>query len=165
MDWLLRLLGVSSRNRKLLKSASKLVAPKPVTPKSDTAKPTSRRQKASTEIVEIEELHCDNYEVVGESNYQDALERFAGPKTEQGVSFPCEVLLVSENDNPHDRMAVRVELDGLTVGYLAREDARDLRGLLAEEGLRGARVRSPAMIKGGWKKPDDEGMFGVELIY
>lgn len=38
-------------------------------------------------------------------------------------SLPVAARLVAEHDNPHDRTAVRVEVQGVTVGHLPREDA------------------------------------------
>lgn len=63
-------------------------------------------------------------EIVGESNYQRALRRIAG-KGE--VRHDCTATLIMEDDNQYDDMAVRVDIDGDTVGYLARAVARDYR--------------------------------------
>lgn len=66
-------------------------------------------------------------EVVGESHYQPALRKL---KASQSKPF-FRAKLVPEDSNPYDNQAVRVDIDGQTVGYLPREDAREWR---AQEG-------------------------------
>lgn len=80
-------------------------------------------------------------EVVGEASYQKALQRVAG-KGE--VRHCCSAVLHPENDNEYDAQAVRVTIDGLTVGYLSKTDARRYR-----RSRGGVAVQSPAMIVGG----------------
>lgn len=63
------------------------------------------------------------FEIVGESNYQPALRRLA----REAKSWAGIASLTLENTNPHDGQAVRVDIDGATVGYLSREDARTYR--------------------------------------
>ena len=46
-------------------------------------------------------------------------------------SLPATARLVAEHDNPHDRTAVRVEVQGLAVGHLPRDDAAVLHRYLA----------------------------------
>jgi HIRAN domain len=78
-------------------------------------------------------------QVVGEHFYQTALQRICRGKTvpragEPGCwenSLPTTARLVAEHDNPHDRTAVRVEVQGMTVGHLPREDAAVLHRFLA----------------------------------
>jgi hypothetical protein len=97
--------------------------------------------------------------VVGESHYQDALERITGGKTEDGHKFECKATLLLENSNRHDSMAVRVDISGMTVGYLSREDARLYR---SERPSRTASV--PAIITGGWDRGSrGSGSYGVKL--
>ena len=62
--------------------------------------------------------------MVGESHYQDALRRIAGPGA---VRHYCGAMLIPEPKNPHDNMAVAVMAVGRRVGYLSREDARAYR--------------------------------------
>ena len=45
--------------------------------------------------------------------------------------MPVTVRLVAEHDNPHDQTAVRVDVRGVTVGHLPREDAAQLHQYLA----------------------------------
>jgi hypothetical protein len=159
VDWLLKLLGFSAKNRRSIAKLNKALAPKEKKATSPKAGPLPRKSG----VVEIEDLPYELYEIVGESHYQPALEQVAGPKTKDGVDVACTVLLICQSDNKHDRLAVKVELDGETVGHLARDDARAFRQMLAEEGPRGVVVRAPARITGGWSRANGEGHFGISL--
>lgn len=89
-------------------------------------------------------------EVVGESYYQDALVRIAGPHTEDGRRVKVSAVLYLEPDNPHDRNAIRVEINGATVGHVSRELAPELRKELISQGARsGHRIGVDAIIVGG----------------
>ena len=84
------------------------------------------------------------FAVLGVSRYRSALEKIcdAGqpdPKT-------VEALLVPEDANPRDKSAVRVEVEGRTVGYLPTEIAEAYRRRLLESGYPGARSRCKARI-------------------
>jgi len=59
-----------------------------------------------------------NLEIVGESHYQDALERVCGGRTGQSQDLIVSAVLVLDDNNRYDPNAVRVEIRGLTVGYL-----------------------------------------------
>jgi HIRAN domain len=61
--------------------------------------------------------------VVGESFYQENLFRLCGPAASTMRQFPKRAVLALETNNPRDKNAVRVDIDGLTVGHLSREDA------------------------------------------
>lgn len=101
-------------------------------------------------------------EVVGESQFQDALERICGPHTREGYRVEVNATLIREPHNPHDRNAVGVEVYGEKVGYLSRDDAERVGGQMDEEGL--GQVRCGGLVKGGWRTNQyDEGSFGVWL--
>jgi hypothetical protein len=88
---------------------------------------------------------------VGESQYQDALRQVSRN------GRLCSATLVPEPDNPFDVNAVAVQIDGLTVGYLCRTDARRYqRRLLTLE----RPLVVPAKLIGG---TDDKPSFGVLL--
>ena len=102
--------------------------------------------------------------VVGESNYQRALESICGGKTEEGHERRIEALLVYEDHNPHDNQAIRVDIEGSTVGYLSRKMARDYKKEMATGRFKGRPATCPALIVGGWYRGvDDQGHFGVWL--
>jgi hypothetical protein len=63
--------------------------------------------------------------VTGEAHYQPALRAICGRRGDEAVSVEGKTaLLVPEPDNPHDHLAVRVEIDGETVGYMSRGNAK-----------------------------------------
>lgn len=105
-------------------------------------------------------------EVVGESRRQDALERIAQGRTESGpVRSRVEAVLVPEPGNRQDQNAIRVEIEGETVGYVGRDDAEDFAPILWKLVQRRQRLVVPATITGGWERRGgaDRGRFGVVL--
>ena len=54
--------------------------------------------------------------VKGESSYQDNIRR---------VTLGKNVDLVPEPNNQYDKNAVRIDVDGLTIGYIPREQAKE----------------------------------------
>lgn len=98
-----------------------------------------------------------NYEVVGERFRPEAFATMYAVRGETpGVAFEAEAALVPEFDNPHDRYAVSVHIDGEVVGYIKREDApayhRQLTRLLQEGKLGVVPARVWATNDGGtWR--------------
>ena len=104
------------------------------------------------------------FEVVGESNYQDALKRIAQTRTKDLREEDFVALLIPEDDNKHDKSAVRVDIEGMTVGYMSRDDARKFRRRLAGKKMAGAVTSCDAMIGGGYERGDGTTAFyGVSL--
>jgi len=98
--------------------------------------------------------------VVGESNYQVALEKICGGYSENGHEKIVLATLIQEDDNHYDSKAVRVDINGMTVGYLSRENARQYRQRLK----RGITATCSARIVGGWDRGGgNKGYFGVKL--
>jgi len=92
-------------------------------------------------------------EVVGESHYQADLGQMAtGKRTRVTASLVCEP------NNPYDKNAVRVEIEGKLVGHLPRERAKFHRQRLARLNEIGSAVECDAVIATG---PD--GVSGVFL--
>lgn len=109
-------------------------------------------------------MRPEDFDVVGESHYQGDLERLAGGRTRDGVDVEVMAALIPEDGNAYDPRAVRVEVRGLTVGYLDRESARAYRRLAKARGIEGGAVLCPARIVGGWDRgKKDRGHFGVRL--
>jgi len=100
-------------------------------------------------------------EIHGESFRQETLEALAGPKEADGKHVVEGVTLRCEPSNPHDPNAVRVEVMGQLVGYVARDQApvvsqgmqRSCGGVLEERGL----------IVGGWRDRQSEGHYGIRV--
>lgn len=71
-------------------------------------------------------------EVKGSHHYLPAVkELFVHGVPEDGETVEVRAVLVPEPSNPKDPGAVRVEVDGKTVGYLSKEDARTYRAPIA----------------------------------
>lgn len=103
-------------------------------------------------------------EVVGESKYQDHLERITGGRTEESANIRTRAILALEDDNPHDPNAVCVRIDGLRVGYLPRRFAKSYRAQLAKANAPKGHYWCAAVIVGGWDRGGgDRGHFGVRL--
>lgn len=105
-----------------------------------------------------------SFDIVGESNYQKALEKICGGKARDSAEFKTEAVLILENSNPHDNNAVRVDIENMTVGYLSRSNAKLYRKELARLGHANLTCKCKAMIVGGWSRSkSDQGNFGVKL--
>ena len=103
-------------------------------------------------------------EIVGESHYQRALERICGGRKRDSVEKLVQASVVLEDENQHDDQAVRIDIDGMTVGYLPRHVARIYRLRLKELGHPRIVGVCNAVIRGGWDRgAHDRGHFGVWL--
>ncbi|MHC3125496.1 hypothetical protein [Acinetobacter sp. GN11] len=96
------------------------------------------------------------FDIVGEQSYQANLRKIAGPKQERSKYVEVTARVVSEPFNAYDKNAVKIEINGLTVGYLSRDDAKLLAGKVINKTV-------PALINGGWLDDDSEGSYGVKL--
>lgn len=83
-------------------------------------------------------------EVVGESHYLANLRAIAGRGE---VRHKCEAILRHDDNNPYDDQAIAVYIEGLQVGHLSRQLARQYRAQVSRFGrLDGT---CPAIIVGG----------------
>ncbi len=64
--------------------------------------------------------------MAGESYYQPALIKVSRCPASGEHGYECGAELVLDPDNPHDKNAVRVEVDGELVGHLPRGTAKRL---------------------------------------
>lgn len=123
-----------------------------------------RRAASADSSRYLQSLEDIDLDVVGESHYQRALARIAGPKTEEGYCLPVQIELRREPTNPHDKNAVQCLINGELVGYINREGARALQPLLLKYEKAGYRPFVQGYITGGWSRPGgDEGHYGVKL--
>lgn len=124
-------------------------------------------QPASASVrATIEEPDFPDWEVVGESHYQDHLWSIVGEKwmADRRVRVAKPAALVPEPENPHDRNAVAVYISGLITGYLSREDAAQHQPrIVARQAQIGRSVELPALIAGGGLREDGPGQLGVFL--
>src|SRR5205814_10639045 len=82
--------------------------------------------------------------VVGESFYEENLRSLCGPATDHMRQFAKTAILTLESDNPYDRNAVIVDVDGLTVGHLSRAAAVWFRSRFG--GMSGSRFECDAVL-------------------
>ena len=97
-----------------------------------------------------------DFNIVGEASYQSNLEKIAGNKQEQAKYHQCMAKISSEPSNKFDKNAIKVEINGLIVGYLSKSDAKQLTGRNIDKLV-------PAVIDGGWDDGDSTGQYGVKL--
>ena len=120
-------------------------------------------------VAETEDVFIDgdgqyDLRVVEESHYQRHLNVLSRRYSKKGGDRELRAKLHYENTNPYDKKAIRVVIDGGTVGYLSREDARLFRESIEKVRPEGLIVSCDAEIIGGkrvgiFKKTD----FGVLL--
>ena len=96
------------------------------------------------------------YNIVGEQSYQNNLKKIAGPKEEESKFFECYAKVSSDPFNQYDKNAVKVEINGLLVGYLSKSEAAKLSSKVVNKTV-------PAVIDGGWKDEESTGSYGVKL--
>lgn len=122
------------------------------------ARHTSRREA----LPHIDGTGAYEFDIVGEAQYQDNLAQIAGGKTEDGHEFECRAVLCLEPSNPYDSNAIRVDINGLTVGYIPRDYAPGMSSIIRSRAGSG-RISLDAIIVGGWSRRSGEGNFGVKL--
>ena len=96
------------------------------------------------------------YDIVGEQSYQKNLAKIAGKKEEESKFHECYAVVSSEPFNKFDKNAVKVEINGLLVGYVNKVDASKLAGKVINKTV-------PAVVNGGWDDGDTKGSYGVKL--
>lgn len=88
-------------------------------------------------------------EIVGESHYQENLRWLTGPTADGEHNTKALATLEFERSNPHDKNAIRVSIDGLTVGYISRRDQASVRSLMSYVRRTNDVVTCPARYVGG----------------
>ena len=97
-----------------------------------------------------------NFDIVGEQAYQKNLSKIAGKKEEKSKFMRCHAKVSSDPFNKYDKNAIKVEINGLLVGYISKNQAAQLAGRVINKTV-------PAVINGGWKDSDSTGSYGVRL--
>jgi hypothetical protein len=131
---------------------------------SDTQK-QSIKTPSEPPLTHWESLNEFEFEIVGESFYQPALAALASPYDDSSLgSAIFKAVLVPEDNNRYDKLAVRVDINGLNVGHLSKDDARSFRRRLSSRKKTGAVTSCDAIITGGFTKRDgSQAHFGVRL--
>lgn len=63
------------------------------------------------------------FDIVGEASYQKNIEKFAEFRGNRDCFTELTATITREPNNSHDKNACRVDINGLTVGYFARNHA------------------------------------------
>jgi len=100
-------------------------------------------------------------DIVGESYRQDVLKAISGPKHAEGKHMSVGTTLRCEPGNQSDPHAIRVEVMGKHVAYVARQHAAILSPAMTAA-FRGV-IEAPGMIVGGWHSHDSEGHYGIRV--
>mgnify|MGYP001559983170 CR=1 FL=1 len=109
------------------------------------------------------------FNVVGESHYQAAIAKLAEEQEAKYTNAPdaeiepLTAYLIPDDHNQYDDKAVRVDIDGMQVGHLSREDARSFRRRLSSKKLSGKTTACSALITGGHEKNGERMSYGIVL--
>jgi hypothetical protein len=106
--------------------------------------------------------HYD-FEIVGETYYQSAIKKLAEQNDAPVYEKEYKALLVPDDGNKYDDKAVRVDIEGKTVGHLSREDARSFRRRLGAKRLTGRITFCKAIICGGGVRNGEKCKYGIYL--
>lgn len=90
-----------------------------------------------------------DFNIVGESHYQRNIAAIAGEHGPDGPDVITTAHLIPESDNAYDNNAVRVDIEGRTVGYMSRDDAKSFRGRLRRNKMSNKPTTCKATIMGG----------------
>lgn len=116
----------------------------------------ARTSESNKKTINYNNSQNYTYEIVGEQSYQNNLHRIAGKKGKVSKFLEVMATATSEPSNPFDKNAVKVEINGLLVGYINKNDAKSIAGKRIKKAI-------PAVIVGGWLDGDSEGSYGVKL--
>lgn len=109
----------------------------------------------------------DDLDVVGESYQQENLWALVGGSSEDKIRVEVLGYLVPEPENKYDPNAIGVWIQGLKVGFVAKELAReivdDVLRLMSENG--GSLIGLRGVIAGGGQYADGPGQLGAFLEY
>lgn len=122
------------------------------------------RHIAPASVFDWPELGLFDVDIVGESHYQQNIATLAGTHGDRGPDKVCKAHLIPEDDNPYDNQAIRVEIEGMTIGYLSRDDAPSFRRRLSAKKLAGQVTTCQASLKGGHvMKNNKQAAYGIML--
>jgi hypothetical protein len=99
----------------------------------------------------------------GSGNYQDRLQTIIRTGNETDSKHRYEASLFLDNKNPFDCLAVKIDINGSTIGYLSRLDARAYRQELSRLELGAADHGCAAIIIGDRGHGRRHGVYSVRL--
>jgi hypothetical protein len=133
---------------------------------SETLKIPAKQHTASIpdSIYHWESTDYYEFEVVGEPHYQTDIASLAGDHDDKGAAKEYTAMLIPEDSNAYDNKSIRVDIKGLTVGYLSKIDARSFRHRLGAKKLSGQVTSCDAVVKGGHlMRSGKHASYGVSL--
>lgn len=137
------------------------VEPRPLKPLADfNSKSFNRTLQQNSQDSQGHNVEDYSFDIVGESNYQHALSAIAGKKQQHGKQHFCIAEIYREPNNPYDKYACVVEINNQKVGYISKNDNKDLIKSVSEHGFP---IKLPAVIVGGWEDAKSTGSYGVKL--
>ena len=87
--------------------------------------------------------------IIGSHYYHENIAKIAkNPNGENALVF-CSAILIPEDTNPHDKNAIKIQIEGTHVGYLSREDATRFRSYFKKFGLDIQTTTCDAVISAG----------------
>jgi len=128
---------------------------------------SSPKEKFDTPSIRNETLYLweknkythSGFEVVGESYYQDNIKKMMYRNNLLATMTP-------EPNNQHDINAVRIDIDGRTVGYLSRDCNKQFKSLLLNAGLKDTdKTQCFASVIGGHTKNGKPTSYGIVLDF
>ena len=99
-------------------------------------------------------------QVVGTRYYEKNLEKICHGFTDDHITT---ALLIYDDFNAHDNMAIKVEIANKVVGHLSRAEAPHYRDKMCSNGHAGKTAGCKAKITARWNSDDREGSYGVYL--
>jgi hypothetical protein len=100
---------------------------------------------------------------VGAYYYHDALAVIARNSFGENALVFCTATLIPEDTNPYDRNAIKIQIEGLHVGYLSHEDAIQFRQHFNKFSLDIQTTTCDAVISAGITVPDKTYNYVIEL--
>lgn len=121
-------------------SGSTAGAPLPPPPVSNAQ---VKVQRTSRNTVVARGFGYHSVQVVGESRYLKNISQILGGREGEKITIAT---IVSEPENKFDKNAIRIDVDGLTVGYIAKEETDIFRPLLAHATSLGCELQASARV-------------------
>ncbi|PZT84914.1 MAG: hypothetical protein DI627_14380 [Acinetobacter sp.] len=136
-----------------------LSKPKPRLPVVNSG--VSAKSKYRLEYDGVYDFESYPFEIVGEASYQSNIERFAVKRDGKGSFTEVQARIIRDLNNSYDKNATKVDINGLTVGYFARNNAESWVKLLGRLNMSdNSEVFVNAVIVGGGS---EDYKFGVRL--
>ena len=102
--------------------------------------------------------------VYGTRYYQAALKELAGEHGNKRADVQVTAHLIPDPKNEHDDKAIRVDVNGKTVGHLSRDDARSFRRRLGAKKIGPITTTCNARVWGGFDRNNEPHDYGVDLF-